>query len=54
MFQIDLINLEIPYDTVMKSYLRPRCFPFERTGEAMPPLSGVPGSNWEQLKGTDL
>jgi len=24
-------------DTVMQSYLRPRCLPFERTGEAMPP-----------------
>jgi len=38
LFQLDLVNHEIPYDTVMKSDLRPRCLPFERTGEAMPLL----------------
>jgi len=25
----------------------PRCFPFEKTGEAMPPLIDVPESNWK-------
>jgi len=42
LFQVDLVDHEIAYDTVLKSYLRPRCFPFERTGEAMPPLSALP------------
>jgi len=42
LFQLDLVNHEIPYDTVMKSQLCPRCFPFEKTGEAMPPLSARP------------
>jgi len=32
-----LVNHEIPYDTAMKSYLRPRCLPFERTGEEIFP-----------------
>jgi len=36
LFQIDFINHEIPYDTIMKSYLHTRCFPFERTGEEIP------------------
>jgi len=49
--QIDLVNHEIPHDTVMTSYLRPRCFRLERTGEAMPPHSAPP---WEQLKSIQL
>jgi len=36
LFQIDLVNHEIPYDTVMKRYLCLRYFPFERTGVAIP------------------
>ena len=44
LFQIDLVNYEIPYDTVVKSYLHPCCFLFERIEVAMPPLSVVPGS----------
>jgi len=36
LFQIDRVNHEIRYDAVIKSYLRSRCFPFERTGEQCP------------------
>jgi len=36
LFRIDLVDHEIPYDSVMKRYFRPACFLFERTGEAMP------------------
>jgi len=40
--ELDLANHEIPYDTVMKSYLRPLCLPFERIEEARPLLSARP------------
>jgi len=36
---VDHVNHEIPYDTVLKSYLSPLCMPVERTAEARPPLS---------------
>ena len=40
-----LVNHEILYDTAMKSYLRPRCLPFERTGEEIFPALRASLSN---------